>query len=81
MRRNTTMLTHGVRIALVLLITMLYNGTALAQGATASNAGGPPPLIFIGGLVAVLVTVVAIFLIFAKSQGCDTNKEKKKQWQ
>jgi len=63
-----------------LLVTFLFSGTALAQSATPGGSGGPPPVIFIVGVAGVFIGILVAFLIFAKSQGCDTNKEKKKEW-
>jgi len=63
-----------------MVVTLLIRGTALAQGQLPTNTGGPPPVMLIVGVAAVFVGILVLFLIFAKSQGCDTNKEKKKSW-
>lgn len=66
-----------------LLLHLLGSSTALAQSASSGAAGtpgGPPSIIFVAGVAVVLVVIVVLFLVFARSQGCDTSNEKK-QWQ
>jgi uncharacterized membrane protein len=57
-------------IALVATMSWLSHGTALAQQPNAATEGGPPSVVFIIAAVVVFVGVVALFLVFGKSQGC-----------
>ncbi len=60
---------------LALLATLLLRGTAFAQSTPASTQQGPPSVLFLVGIVGVFVVIAVGFVVFARSQGCDSSKE------
>ncbi len=72
---------HSIAITLAVVCMMfLWSSPAFAQTVPPTTSS-PPSVAFIAGIVGVFVAILVGFLVFARSQGCDTNKDKKHQWE
>jgi uncharacterized membrane protein len=77
---NIQPLRVGMSALFALLMAMLLHGTALAQTYQTGTEEGTPPVIFMVVVAGVFVGITVLFVVFARSQGCDTSNDQNETW-
>jgi heme/copper-type cytochrome/quinol oxidase subunit 2 len=76
-------LKHTVATMVLVLTCMLvgHQSVFAQSNQMAANQSEPPSIMFMVAIAGVFVGITVLFVVFARSQGCDTSEDKNQQWQ
>ncbi len=77
---NMRPLRMGIATLFALLMPLLLHSTALAQTYQTGTEEGTPPVIFMVVVAGVFVGITVLFVVFARSQGCDPSNDQNENW-